>query len=100
MQDHLDLLRRRRMTASVFWATGLSVCTASLDEGRILHRIHGKKRPESAQETVGLEEPRDPGGLALTSLPRGYRDELPRRGRLLCLLTRRIHVAVEFTWEM
>ncbi len=52
---HRELLHERRMTGLHFWATGYSVSTVGLDEGRIRQYIRDQEKLESGQGELDLK---------------------------------------------
>ena len=52
---HRELLRERRMTGLHFWATGYSVSTVGLDEGRVRKYIREQEKLESRQGELDLK---------------------------------------------
>ena len=52
---HRELLHERRMTGLHFWATGYSVSTVGLDEGRNRQYIRDQEKLESGQGELDLK---------------------------------------------
>ncbi len=52
---HRELWQERRMTGLHFWATGYSVSTVGLDEGRIRQYIRDQEKLESGQGELDLK---------------------------------------------